>query len=118
MKRLQRAHTDDITARLSDRSEVQAYAAARKKLAKNLVHTRDIPNGRDFLFTGDPGELREALRKLVEVEHVLPHHPLHLDYALIDEYFLLRITGTHRYGDIIRSYFEEGEELFKDFSLR
>jgi hypothetical protein len=117
MKRTRRKHSDELVARLSDRSEAVAYAHARRILANNLVHTREIPNGRDFLFAGNVSELRDALRTLVEIEQAIPSQPLHLDYVLIDEYFLLRITGTHHYSEVIRTYFEVGGGPFKDFSL-
>jgi len=118
MKRGQRTHTDEIIANLSDRREVEAFTGAWRVLAENLVHTREIPNGRDFLFAGDSEKLRDALKKLSEIEQKQRHQPLHLDYAMVDEYFLLRITGTQRHGDVIRGYFEEGDWPFKDFSLK
>ena len=118
MKPGQRTHTHEVIASLNGRGEAEAFSSAWKELAENLVHTREIPNGRDFLFSGDSEKLRQALKTLAEIEQRQRHQPLHLDYAMVEEYFLLRITGTHRYVDVIRGYFEEGGWPFKDFSLK
>jgi hypothetical protein len=99
------SHTDQVVSSLSDQKDVARFTEARVKLKKHLVHTREIPNGKDFLFSGQAEELHGALKNLVEIEHRCSRF-LQFDYAQIEEYFLLRIVGLVEHHQIIESYFE------------
>ena len=108
MTRSQRRHAEDVLAGLKNSFEVESFTAARLVLLQHLIHTREVPNGCDFLFSGPASEIHDALRILVDVEH--RHGPfLCLDHVRVDEYFLLRITGSGQYGEVIRGYFAEGD---------
>jgi hypothetical protein len=69
------------------------------------MHTREVLNGRDFLFSGPPEELRAALRSLTEVETRGGCH-IHLNYVQLEGYFLLRVVGSEECQDLILSYFD------------
>ena len=84
--------------------ETSSLEEARKLLGHHLVHTREVANGRDFLFSGPKEKLHEALRRLVEFEH-RRETGLKLDFAEIEEYFLLRITGAPLLQGQISGYF-------------
>ena len=112
MTRSRRRLAEDVLAGLKNPSEVDSFRAARVLLLQHLIHKREIPNGCDFLFSGPAREIHDALKTLVDVEH--RHGPfLCLDYARVDEYFLLRITGSGQYEEMIRGYFVNG-----DFTVR
>jgi hypothetical protein len=98
-------HTNNVVASLRDQREIERFTAARQTLKQYLVHTRDILNGKDFLFSGPADELHEALKNLVEIEHRCSRF-LQFDYAQIEEYFLLRIGGLPEHSHIIEAYFE------------
>jgi len=85
--------------------EVVRFAEACQLLKRHLVHTREILNGKDFLFSGPSQELHTALKSLVEIEHRCSRF-LQFDYVQIDEYFLLRAAGIEKHLPIIESYFE------------
>ncbi|MGH9425817.1 MAG: hypothetical protein ACRD2L_05855 [Terriglobia bacterium] len=99
------SHTDHVVSSLRDPKEIERFTAARQKLKQHLVHTREILNGKDFLFSGPVDELHGALKDLVEIEHRCSRF-LQFDYAQIEEYFLLRIGGLPEHSHIIESYFE------------
>lgn len=84
--------------------ELAAFRTARDLLAQHLVHTREVANGRDFLFSGPREALHSALRLLVEYEH-RRGGGLQLDFAEIDDYFLLRVTGGAYLQESIARYF-------------
>jgi hypothetical protein len=101
-----RNHTRELLAALADPRDAEKFLASIRILRPRLVHTREVPNGRDFLFAGPTSELREALRSLVQVER---HGscPLQLNYAQLEAYFLLRVVGSEECQDLILSYFED-----------
>jgi len=109
MKRPDHTDTGEARAGLSSTAEAASFEAAKRLLKQHLIHKREIPNGRDFLFSGPKTELHDALKSLVEIEHKR-NRLLHLDYVQVDEYFLLRIMGSEEYGEIIQEYFERDEE--------
>jgi len=83
-----------------------AVVAARSALSRHLIHTREVPNGRDFLFSGPSDEIHDALKTLVDAEHHA-EPSLQLDYAQVEEYFLLRVVGSSSCGELIRNYFPQ-----------
>ena len=76
----------------------------RSLLQRYLVHKRKIPNGMDFLFKGPAEEIHRALKHLV-FEEQRENKNLHLDYAQVEDYFLLRVVGEPEFGEKIRRYF-------------
>ena len=108
MKAGHHLHPGKVRADLTSKSEDESFTAARNLLRQHLIHKREIPNGRDFLFSGPEADLHDALRSLVEIAHKWNPH-LHFDYARVDEYFLLRITGSEEYWDAIQGYFDHDE---------
>jgi len=84
--------------------DTSAFKAAKELLARHLVHTREVANGRDFLFSGPKEELHQALRCLVDFEH---RHGagMQLDFAEIEDYFLLRVSGGPQLQESISTYF-------------
>ena len=92
----------DVLVDLQNRGRI---AGIKSLLRRHRVHTRDIVNGKDFLFSGPSEELHIALRDLLEIEH-RSKQSLHFDFARIDQYFLLRITGSRDQQDAISEYFE------------
>ena len=101
-----RSHTQELLSKLSDPRDVDRFLAAIDILRPRLVHTREIPNGLDFLFAGPEDELRGALHSLTEIE---PRGGcnIQLNYVRIETYFLLRVMGSQECQDLIRSYFAE-----------
>jgi hypothetical protein len=102
--------SSDIVASLRDQAEVERYTAACRVLRTHLVHRRDIPGGKDFLFSGPPEALHDALRVVVVAEHKA-NRLLQTDFAQVDEYFLLRMTGGEDSQAVIAQYFEPDENL-------
>jgi hypothetical protein len=102
--------SSDIVASLRDRAEVERYTAACRVLRTHIVHRRDIPGGKDFLFSGPPDALHDALRVVVAAEH-RANRLLQTDFAQIDEYFLLRMTGGEDSQAVIAGYFTPDEDL-------
>ena len=82
-----------------------ARESTRSLLKKYLVHTREVPNGKDFLFLGPREVLHDALQGLVDLERKGKRFD-HVDFAEVDAYFLLRIAGTESVQHIISKYFD------------
>lgn len=99
-----RSHADEVVSSLPNRQERERFTSARGLLKEHLVHEREVPNGRDFLFSGPETDLHDALRALREIESRCSRF-LEFDYARIDEYFLLRIVGLPAHKDVIEGYF-------------
>ena len=99
----------EVRSGLITGAEAELFEAARRLLKRHLIHKREIPNGRDFLFSGPETELHGALKTLVEVEHK-QNRLLRLDHVLVDEYFLLRIIGTEQNEETIRRYFDQDDK--------
>jgi hypothetical protein len=101
-----RNHTRQLLSSLADPRDVEKFLSSVRVLRPCLIHTREVPNGRDFLFAGPDADIRAALRVLVELE---PQGscPLQLNYAQIETYFLLRVVGSEDCQDLVLSYFED-----------
>ena len=104
-----RSKTGSTTTSLTDKAAVAVLTGARLNLARdllkrNLVHVREIPNGRDFLFLGPELETHDALKAIVDAEKVTTRF-LHIDYVQVDQYFLLRIVGSDSEQYAISTYF-------------
>jgi hypothetical protein len=91
---------------IADPEERDRYVRAWQILEDHHVITRDLPNGRDFLFDGPPELLCTALRELVSIEH-RHEKSLLFDFVQIDRYFLLRIVGIHEEQTGIVEYFPQ-----------
>jgi hypothetical protein len=100
-----RSHKDEIVATLRDAESIKRFTDVQSLLKSHLVHTREILNGKDFLFAGPSGLLHDALRYLIEVEHQ-SNRFLHVDFAQVDEFFLLRVVGSEADQEMITGYFE------------
>jgi hypothetical protein len=100
-----RSRTEEMIAALTDKAAAERFVRARDVLKSHLIHTREILNGRDFLFLGPEEDLRDALKLIVATEHMNPRF-LHVDYVEIDKYFLLRVVGTGAEQEAVSSYFE------------
>ncbi len=101
-----RSHTQELLSKLSNPQDADRFLSAIAVLRPRLIHTREIPNGLDFLFSGPEKEIHAALRSLTEIE---PRGGcnLRLDYVRIETYFLLRVLGSQECQDLIRSYFSD-----------
>lgn len=101
-----RNHREELAATLANRADIDRLIGALQVLRPHLVHTREVPNGLDFLFSGPEEDLHAALRTLTEIER---HGKcgLHIDYVRIDAFFLLRILGSPECQDQILSFFDE-----------
>ena len=75
------------------------------KLREWIVHTRDVANGKDYLFSGPEQEIRNHLKSLISAEK-MRSADLMLTYVHLDEYVLLRITGPPSAQSTIGKYFE------------
>lgn len=95
----------EVVATLHDQKDVERFTAARQRLKQHLIHTRDLLNGKDFLFSGPTEEIHQALKNLVQIEQRSSRF-LQFDYAQIEEYFLLRVGGLPEHSSIIESYFD------------
>jgi hypothetical protein len=100
-----RSHADDVIASLRGTETAAKFTAARTLLRRHLIHTREIPNGKDFLFLGPKTELHDALRVIVDVEQAGGKR-LHFNYAELVGYFLLRVSGSEADQENITGYFE------------
>ncbi len=98
-------HVDHVISALRDAKAAERYTGARLFLQMHLVVTRDIPNGKDFLFSGDAAQIQEALKTLVAIEHRSSPF-LEFDYARIEQYYLLRVVGGPEHQDTIGRYFD------------
>ena len=97
---------DTVISALRDQSERERFVNARKLLGKHVIHKREIPNGRDYMFSGPADTLHDALRDLTSLEQSTSRF-LQFDYARVDDYFLLRIVGLREHQGTIDSYFDE-----------
>lgn len=93
-----------MLAAIDDPEERGRYVQAWQILEDHHVITRDLPNGRDFLFDGPPDLLCTALRELIAIEHRY-EKSLRFDFVQIDRYFLLRIVGILEEQTGIVEYF-------------
>ncbi len=100
------SHIDGVLSAIHDPQATERFMRARQTLQEHLVYTREILNGKDFVFSGPENLIHLALHDLVAVEHQVDRFLL-FDYAKVDEFYLLRIVGTGAYKDAIESYFEE-----------
>lgn len=105
MKKIRRRdkNHDDMTIVRSG-EPVTGLLEAMAQLRGRLVHTRELLDGRDFLFSGPPSLLRSALTRIVEAEHRVPGG-LQCVFTQIDTFFLLRIQGPEERQKEIGSYF-------------
>lgn len=104
-KRKRRSHQEEIAASLGDPESIRQFADAQLLLKRYLVHTREILNGKDFLFLGPKDEIHEALKLLVDLAHI-NNRFIHVDFAQVDEYFLMRVLGSETDQQVISAYFE------------
>lgn len=93
-----------IRPALPARGGNEQLTRARRVLRENLIRTRDVLNGRDFLFSGSRDILRPALESLRDLER--REGDLHLDFVETSDFFLLRLTGRNEHQEKILSYFE------------
>jgi hypothetical protein len=98
------SHIDEVLASVRTTQESERFMQARQVLQERLVYTREILNGKDFVFSGPEEVVHHALRDLVSIEHQVGRFLL-FDYARVDEFYLLRIVGTEAYKDAIETYF-------------
>jgi hypothetical protein len=107
MKRERRrtSHAGDIQLSPGGTAAVDVRQALLH-LRQYLIHTRDVPNGKDFLFSGPSGEIHAALTRLVALEH-MHSGGLQYNYTQIDEFFLLRVLGSPDRQREITSLFED-----------
>jgi hypothetical protein len=106
MKQSHSSHIDEVLSTVRDPEASERFMRARRLLQEHLVYTREILNGKDFVFSGPEQEVHDALRNLVAIEHQAGRFLL-FDYAKVDDYYLLRIVGTEAYKDAIDTYFRE-----------
>lgn len=98
------SHIDEVLSSVHDPQASERFMQARQTLQEHLIYTREILNGKDFVFSGPENLIHLALRDLVAVEHQVGRFLL-FDYAKVDEYYLLRIVGTEGYKEAIDTYF-------------
>jgi hypothetical protein len=98
------SHIEEVLSSVGDPQASARFIEARQVLQEHLVCTREVLNGKDFVFSGPEKVIRVALHNLVDVEHRVGRFML-FDYAKVDEYYLLRIVGTEAYKDAIDTYF-------------
>ena len=98
------SHIDEVLSAVRDPQASERFMRARQTLKEHLVYTREILNGKDFVFSGPEALIHLALHDLVAIEHQVGRFLL-FDYAKIDEYYLLRIVGTEGYKEAVDSYF-------------
>jgi len=99
------SRAEEIAVSLGDPGAAERFTAARQFLRLHLLVRREIPNGRDFLFSGPAAEIQEALKELVAIEHRAGRF-LQFNYARIEEYFLLRVVGGPDHSSVIETYFD------------
>ena len=102
------SHIDEVLSSVRDPQASKRFMQARRTLQEHLVYTREILNGKDFVFSGSEKVIHLALHDLVDIEHRVGRFLL-FDYAKVDEFYLLRIAGTEGFKDAIDTYFEEPE---------
>ena len=86
----------DSTQRLQQR---------KGELRKYLIHTRELLNGCDYLFSGPEPEIQAMLSDLVKFER-RPVHDIQFNYVKVENYFLLRMMGSEKHQREIRAFFE------------
>ncbi len=73
-------------------------------LRSRLARVRELPNGFDFFFTGDPILLHENVHEFISRESCsIPI--LNFDRTILEDTLLLRITGPVDKKKLIRDYF-------------
>ena len=100
------SHIDEVLSSVRDPQVSERFVKARQVLQAHLVCTREVLNGKDFVFSGPAGVVRKALHDLVDIEHRAGRFLL-FDYARIDDFYLLRIVGTEEHQEAIEAYFQE-----------
>ncbi len=100
-------HGDQVALLRGSANKVARPLEAIVQLRAWLVHTRELLDGRDFLFSGPPSEIQQSLSVIVNTEHNLSSG-LQCFFTRIDTYFLLRIQGPKDRQHDIASYFEVG----------
>ena len=98
------SHIDEVLSAVRDPQVSERFMRVRETLKEHLVYTREILNGKDFVFSGSEKVIHLALHDLVAIEHQVGRF-LQFDYAKVDEFYLLRIVGTEAYRDAIETYF-------------
>jgi hypothetical protein len=99
------SHIDEVLSSVHDPEETSRFMRARQILLEHLVYTREILNGKDFVFSGPEEVVHQALRDLVGIEHRVGRFLL-FDYARVDDFYLLRIVGTESFKGAIEAYFD------------
>ncbi|MFN0157241.1 MAG: hypothetical protein ACKVRP_04110 [Bacteroidota bacterium] len=100
-----RSHSEEVVSTLPDVKDRDRFTNARLLLKQHLIHTREVSNGKDYLFAGPRGQLLVALKDLRDLEQRCSRF-LQFDYAEVEEYFLLRIVSLSQHQEIIETYFE------------
>lgn len=99
-------HLAALRAAHEDGDNLTRFHEARTVLREHLVRTRDVPNGCDYLFEGPEELLRHALHVLVTAERKVGW-TLHIDYARVENFFLLRIVSRDDCSEACDSYFTD-----------
>jgi len=71
-------------------------------LKPRLVHTREVLDGVDFLFSGPEDEVLEALRGIAALEQGKDPLP-RVDFVRLEGYVLLRVYGSSDLAQICKS---------------
>ncbi len=103
------SHIEEVLSSVRDPESSERFMRARQTLQEHLVYTREILNGKDYVFSGPENLIHIALRDLVAIEHQVGRFLL-FDYARVDEFYLLRIVGTEGHKEQIESYFDHGRQ--------
>ena len=77
----------------------------KASLKQYLVHTRELLNGCDYLFSGPESEIHTILSHLVKAER-RPIHDIQFNYVKVENYFLLRMMGSEKHQREIRAFFD------------
>ena len=100
-----RMHINDIVSSLPDQSEKERFMKALNALGPHVVHKREVSNGRDYLFESGSQPLHDALKELVSLEHCVGNS-VQFNYARLEDFLLLRITGKNEIQPLIDAFFE------------
>jgi hypothetical protein len=100
-----RGHIANVVSGMTDQSEKAKFMKALDTLGPHVVHKRVVPNGRDFLLGDTSSNVHEALKDLASLERRVSH-AVKFDYARLENYFLLRITGKTEHQSMIDGFFE------------
>ncbi len=98
-------HIVELVSSLADQGEQERFMKALNTLGPHVVHKREVSNGKDFLFGDTSESLHDALKDLVSLEHHV-HHKVQFNYARLENFFLLRITGKTDTQPLIDTFFE------------